>query len=204
MDIQRQTMAWADFKAALDKKNPNPQMTETAADYCVWFDEGFSCYYCAITKGSEDAADFEATWKAACNWAVGVRQYPWATSDFDFAADGFTATLTEWTDNHADGWFKIEEDGLYMNGGEMFVFDGFVKGDWAEMAIADKDGVAYPAGTVIKEWIKRRYLSPDGACECNTPYAGKPPKNFYVRVRYHRVDSNNRTIAVNLNLHRAI
>lgn len=201
-------LTWADFKdTCITKKNLTCQYFATEKSYELFGQDGDYLWAYTILKTapkSDEQVDFEDNHEANFNWATGVRQYPWATSDFDFAADGFTAVLTEWTDNHADGWFKIEEDELYMNGGMMFVYDGFVKGDWAEMAIVDKDGITFPPGTVIKEWIKRRYLHPDGTCECMTPYAGKPPAGFYIRVRYHRVDSGNRTIAVNFNLHKAI
>jgi len=207
---------WAEFEnTCITIKNLTCQYRDQNGRYELFGPEdGMFIWTYTIIKQeprSEEQADFEDNHKANFNWRVGVRQYPWSTSDFDYAGDGFQAELTEWTDNHADAYFKIEEDKIYMNGGEMFVYAGFVKGDWAEMAIADKDGIipeayraAYPNWPVIKSWIKRKNLHPDGTCDCNTPYAGNPPKDMYIRVRYHRADSANRTIAVNFNLHKAI
>jgi hypothetical protein len=216
--IQHVRLQWSgedQFKALLIKKNPSPQCFLENGFYVVWFDEILTRYSCALKYEADpqegsDLKDFLDNWKALCNFAAGWRPYAFACGDFDYAGDGTPTTeLTEWTqgvgnDSYADLWFKIPEAGLYLNGGEFFIYTGHVKGDWAEMAVVDKDGVYYPAGTVLKNWIRRRNLRPDGTCECNTPYAGQPPVNVYIRVRLHRADTGNRTVAANFNLHKAI
>lgn len=207
---------WPDFKAWYIAKNPNAQYKMSETQYHVYAWDGPDYAECVLYRAppypigvdeGDNATwleDFEANYKSACNWAIGVRPYAFCTSDFEFAADGVFGVLSEWTDNHADLWLKIEEANLYLNGGTLFIYAGFVAGDYASMAIVDKDGVYYPAGTVLKEWVKKRYPKPDGTCELQTPYAGKPLINTYVRCRVTRADSSNRTVAMNLNLHRAI
>ena len=210
MSVILELSTWTQFKnLCILTKNLNCQFTEDATRYDFYGpDANNLTWHTSIMKSeprNEDQIDFEDNHKTSFNWAIGNRPYPFSTSDFDYAGDGILSTvLSEWEDNHSDAWFKIEDSGLYMNGGEMFVYDGFVKGDWAEMAIVDRDGIVLPPGTVIKSWIKKKSLRPDGTCECDTPYAGNPPVGFYIRVRYHRVDSNNRTIAANFRLHKAI
>ena len=76
---------------------------------------------------------------------------------------------------------------------------------WAEMAIVDHDNIlGYGVDTVLKTWIISSYPASDGKCEIQTPYAGNPPKDMYIRVRIHRTGSETFSVAVNLNFHKAI
>jgi hypothetical protein len=224
-------MTYANFKAICGpaKKNLAWQYEEYADRFEIWARDGGDRYETTIYKSnaavdgidkeqeSANLADFETNFKALSNWATGSRLYPFATGDFDHAANRIpVTTITEWTsgdgeDSYADLFFKIDEADIYMDGGELFCYSGFAAGDWAEMFIMDKDGVYSPAGTILKTWVYGKNLGPHyqagmGHCHCDTPYAGNPPNGVYLAVRYHRSPSSggNRQVGVNFKLHRAI
>ena len=210
--------SWASFKEiCIARKNLNCQYAEAEAYYDLYGPDSAAILWCySIAKKLPDGADnpdcldFVANNKDAFNWVIGDRPYPFSTSDFDHAANRIPVTsITEWTDDHADLFFKIDEVKLYMNGGELTCYEGFIAGDWAEMFIMDKDGAYYPQGSILKQWVYGKNLQPGvqagvGVCHCNTPYAGNPPINTYLCVRYHRADSNSRVLGANFELHRAI
>jgi len=219
-------MTYADLTDIVSKKNLAWQYSDDPSYYVVFAVDSGIRYECTIYKtgheaegvdtelNAENLADFLANIEPNANWAIGQRPYPFATGDFDYSGNRIpVTTITEWTsvegDSYADLWFKIAASNLYMNGGELIMYSGFVPGDWAEMALADKDGAYSPAGTVLKSWVRGKNLHPGpqagtALCHCNTPYAGHPPINVYVRVRIHRADSGNRVVGVNLELHEAI
>lgn len=200
------------FKSLVKKKNPSVQYILGGGHYTVWFDEILTRYSCSIPyvetpEEGSDQKDFEDNYKAACNFAAGWRPYPFATGDFDFAGDKAGGVLNSWTDNVATFSYKILDHFMYLNGGKLIVFSGYAAQDWAAMKMVDVDGVYYPAGTVLKTWIPGWYISPSGSygiCECDTPYAGNPPKDVYIVVYYHRADSSDKVVGLNLRLHKAI
>jgi len=185
------------------KKNLNNQFTEDTFGYDLYGpDSNGLTWHIRILKNSDDATDFVANRKAAFNFAIGIRSYSFSTSDFDFQRKGVFATVNT---TEFDIFVKVWDDNLYLNGGTMYCGTGFTFGDWAEMAIVDHDNLlGYGVDFVLKTWILSSYPAPDGKCEITTPYAGKPPENMYIRVKYHRTGSADIPVVVNLNFHKAI
>lgn len=210
-------MTYADLKALIAKKNLTWQYEDTPMVRRVFAYDGPLLLETKIFTGDPswpdgftderkaaelaNLADFNVNHETASNWAIGERPYPFATGDFDFARDGVFDIVTS---DEFDLWLKIWDTGLYLNGGFMYCGVGFSFGTWAEMAIVDKDGEYYPAGTVLKSWVRRSYPAPDGKCDVTTPYAGNPPVNTYLRVRVHRKDPVDFPVAINFNIHKAI
>jgi len=203
---QIELSSWASFKdVCITRKNLNCQFAETEKEYILYGPDSASLLWVyrlakAESRG-EEQIDFEDNHKTAFNWAIGDRPYPFSTSDFDLARDGVFGVLTP-SENKL--YYKIEEPGLYMNGGTMYCGDGFTFGDWAEMAIVDHDNLlGQGADFVLKQWVKKSYPAKDGKCEINTPYAGNPPQGMWIMITLHMQGTSVPT-AVNLNLHRAI
>jgi len=210
-------MNWPEFKAWVTAKNPAVQFREDAIKYRVFAWDGPDYNECEIFKDSPSRVnfspeqvdqntswreDFETNYKADSNWAIGSRAYPFATGDFDFQRKGMFNTVTT---SEYDMFMKVWDDHLYLNGGTLYCGTGFTFGDWAEMAIVDHDNLlGYGVDFVLKTWILSSYPDPTGKCEIITPYAGNPPKNFYIRVKYHRIGEATVPVAVNFNFHKAI
>lgn len=120
---------------------------------------------------------------------------------FDYAEDGVKATATKNSTTDID--FKVTGDAEYVQGGQI-IFENAAWGDYITAQVVDVDNVlGYGAGTVLNEYIKKRYLHPDlKHSELEVPYAGKVPQNCYLRIKYVSVgtvlDVN---VAVNYSLH---
>lgn len=122
-------------------------------------------------------------------------------SGFDYAENGnkFTATKNSTTDHD----FKITGSATWLSGGEL-IYQNAVWGDYIEAQIVDVDNVlGYGAGTVLKHYIKKRYLHPDVKyVDLSLDYAGKIPQNTYLRIKYHSVGTVlDVDFAVNYHLH---
>lgn len=144
-----------------------------------------------------------------------MRTDAFAQQDYDARFNGIP--LTEITSNPYDLWFQVPDDGLHLNGGELFGQDILI-GDWIEARIVDRDGVVlvppeyggdgvvcFPAGTVFKTWVLRRNVPPSFPLDLTTPYAGNPPKNVMVCITYHKMSATvNPKVCVNLDFHKRI
>ena len=120
--------------------------------------------------------------------------------EFDYHGDGVIGTATKNTTTNID--FKVGHNKCYVNGGEI-IFKDANWGDYIKVEVVDKDGVAYPAGTVLKTYIPKRYLHPDiGKADLNVPYAGHIPNGIYLRVKYTSTSTTTDVkVAVNYWLH---
>lgn len=211
-------MTYADLKAIIAKKNLAWQYDEDADKISVWALDGIARYGCElwkigkeagginVTQNAADLAEFNANYKSVSNYAIGHRSYAFATGDFDFAGDGVLASVPKGTLANID--YKILSsafpNGVYLNGGEMMTQNA-VLGDWIDVAIVDKDSVTYPAGTILKTYIRKWYVDPVKSLSVKTPYAGLIPASMYIRIRYTSVGTVlDPQVAINYFLHRAI
>lgn len=195
---------WPDFKdRCIVRKNLAIQLLESETEYQIWAYEGPDKYECTISKLSppeSNQVDFEDNWKSKCNWATGVRSYPFASGDFDFLGDGMFDTCLAGQVKEID--YEFTED-LYVNGG-MIVLEGSVLGDWIEVH------VIHPVYGTVKTYIKKRYVpsspagSPSPVMEVKTPYAGFIPAGLKLRFKYHSTGIVPVKIGVNYDLHKAI
>ena len=120
---------------------------------------------------------------------------------FDYAEDGMVGTATKNTTTDLD--FKVTGAKEYVQGGQL-LFQNAAWGDYITAQVVDVDNVlGYGAGTVLNEYIKKRYVHPDiGKSELEVPYAGLIPQNTYLRIKYTSVGtSTDVNIAVNYSLH---
>lgn len=122
------------------------------------------------------------------------------TDEFDYHGDGVIGTATKESTTNID--FKVEDNNCIVDGGEI-IFKDATWGDYIKVEVVDKDGISYPAGTVLKTYIPKRYLHPDiGKSDLNVPYAGHVPNGMYIRVKYTSVGTvNDVKVAINFWLH---
>lgn len=205
---------WATWKAlCVTTKNLNNQYVETDDNYSIIGPDANNINWIVVLNkkladGSTnpDATDFETNVKPACNFAVGTRTYPFASSDFLFEGNGVSFTAAANGATASD--FKIStagDPGLYINGGDLFT-NGSKVGDYVQVQVVDVDNIlGYGAGTVLNEWVSKWYVDPKGGQSVMTPYAGKIPGGLYLRLIYHNTNlATTVAVAVNYHLHKPI
>jgi hypothetical protein len=120
---------------------------------------------------------------------------------FDYAEDAVLGTATKNTTTDVD--YKVTDAQIYVQGGQI-LFQNAVWGDYITAQVVDKDNVlGYGAGTVLNEYIAKRYIHPDlKKSELEVPYAGEVPQNCYLRIKYTSVGtSTDVDVAINYKLH---
>lgn len=149
--------------------------------------------------------DFENNYKTNSNYAIGVRAYPFATPDVQFAGEGVSGVALK--NATTDIWIKLA-NAFYLSGGEYFTV-GSVAGDTLQVDVVDKDGIYYPAGTVLVSpaYMKSWNIPPaDGALfKFERSYSAKPPANVYLRFRYTSIGTvNDVKFYANIYLHKPL
>lgn len=56
---------------------------------------------------------------------------------------------------------KIENKSRFLFGGNVLIDNNAIFGDYFTFQIVDVDGIYYPAGSVLSEYIPKRYVKPD-------------------------------------------
>lgn len=139
-----------------------------------------------LTDGSDAASysDYQANVAPLCNKQAGTPVQPFAVPSFDFKGGGLQFTA----DSNGDtvGYYKINvatTTSLSIIGGNLYTV-GMKMGDTVSLSVVDKDGVYYPAGTVVKAYVTGWNVSPTGDQGINTPYGIKIPGGLYIAVKY--------------------
>lgn len=122
------------------------------------------------------------------------------SKSFDYAEDAVIGVATKNAVTDID--FKITKPDMNLNGGNI-LYRGAVWGDHIRAVVVDKDGAYYPAGTVLKTYIYKRYLHPTiESSEIALPYVGYIPPNLYLRITFTSTGTvNDVDVAVNYYLH---
>jgi hypothetical protein len=96
-------------------------------------------------------------------------------------------------------WEEKFNANLLLCGGRYDIGPDAADGDYLEMEVVDKDGILFPAGTVLKKFVDHEYVSPNGHWELLTNDGALIPAGIYVRVRYVSVGSVGVTIRPSYN-----
>lgn len=231
---------WADFKdICIVKKNLNLQCEEAEGSWHIVGPDGNNINWeidlpkllpdpqsPGQTIPNPDVADFIATVKPACNFAIGARSYASATGDFQADDDSMSGTFLKAEDAQTpkitDLYYKFDHL-LRVSGGEYWT-TGAQRGDKVQVDIVDKDGVItmpdyvadiyqvphgtkFPAGSVLNAYIRSRRLCPvdNQIRSFQRAYWGSPPVNSYLRVRGVIANTvNDVTFDLNIFLHKPI
>lgn len=203
---------WTQFKATcIALKNLNNQYVDLGSNYRLIGPDSNSLNWILelpklLPDGSPnpDAVDFIANYSSAFNYAIGDRQYPFSTSDYEFMPGRAGPDTCPAGESKAI-FFKIVEN-CRLNGGKLITDGNAAFGDWVEMACVDHDNLlGYGVDFVLKAWVPSWGVDWK-ACseEISTPYAGAPPTLMYLRAIYHSVGASPVGFSVNYRLHRPI
>ena len=176
-------ITWTDLKALITKKRAAVQYEEKDLYYCVWIVDGADEYMTKIKKSdpaSSDQTDFETNYQPKANEKTAIQTTPFAAGKVEFDGRGSKGTVTAGLIENVD---YLVTDEMLINGGLIYFHNG-VAGDTFTCQIVDKDGVYYPAGTVLKQWITDWNVFPNIKQDLTTPQAGTIPALVYLRVVY--------------------
>jgi len=213
------SIKWADLKTL---KNANSwqlyyieqkNLAEVVDSYIVVTGNVNNQYHtkCQLT----DKTDFETNFKSASTKVdlipeaisqieeVGkteiVQITPFSSNAVEFKGKGVKGTATKEATTDID--LKITEGSL-INGGLLYTNNAVV-GDKFTCQVVDKDGIYYPAGTVLNEWITNWYAMPNTKMDLTTPQAGAIPANVYLRIKYTSIGTvNDVDVIVNYKLNK--
>ena len=101
----------------------------------------------------------------------------------NFRGTGISGTATAGISTNID--YQLPEDRLIM-GAYSILFD-HVLGDHMDVQVIDKDGVYYPAGTVLNQFVTGWYVATDVQTQrgMEAPYPAKLLQGLYIRLIYH-------------------
>lgn len=210
-------MIYSDLKAIIARKNLAWQHDDLEDRYNLFaVDPGGMRYEAtafkpnAVVVGIDpvqeaaNVADFETNYKDHSNFAIGVRTYPFSTSDMQFAGEGFSGVAAHGA--QTDLFFKLA-NGYYLTGGDYWTI-GAAAGDLFQVDVVDKDGLYAPAGTVLVSpaYMKAWNVLPKDSTliKFERTYAGKPPPGVYLRFRYTSVGGADVNFFCNLYLHKPL
>jgi hypothetical protein len=213
--------SWTDWKEVKVTKELKTQFDESELKYLIYGYDGPEVHFCEIYKGDvpaeviaagysqvqndADKAEFEADYKDSANASLipNVVTY-FEKNDKDLKLCAASGTVDAGT-GEATLEFPVPgtpgtEEGRYINEGMAF-FDEAHAGDKVIAAeVYDKDGIAYPAGTVLKSYVddeqdssKQCWFIPTkrGFVEVETLAGyGFIPAGFYLRVKAKKAAGN--------------
>ena len=124
-----------------------------------------------------------------------------AAPDLNFRGKGISATVTKNTTQNID--YKLPEDREFDE--VVIILKNQDFGDKIDLQFVDKDGVYYPAGTVLATFFYDYHVASDVQNQgiLKVDYTGTLVKDLYLRFRYYSVGTvNDVEFAANLFLHK--
>jgi hypothetical protein len=111
-----------------------------------------------------------------------------------------TSVITIPANSSATVYTQIAES-RKIDGGEI-VTSAFSFGNWGKMWVEDKDGVYYPAGTILDTFVGGWYLNPSNFTTILLAYPACIPAGLYVGIECYNVGDSDISFAANLYLHK--
>lgn len=133
---------------------------------------------------------------------------PTRNDDFDSKSLQFNATGNHGTAAHGTATnidFLVSQD-MIMTGGTL-ILKGQCFGDTVDQQVVDVDGVYYPAGTVLRQFVTDWNVADDVQIQGGIVVAGYPAKilsGLYIRLIYHSTCGTDVNVAVNYLLHKVL
>lgn len=183
---------WQSLKTLITAKGIYPQFVEDDENiYVLYSDSGFQIQS-IIPKISEDADEFDATYRALSNQPIRGPQLVNTTFVPRFQASDSVVSCTTGVETDVD--YKVTED-FNIYGGEIIVEDARI-GDYFRVYVYDVDSIIPEADRatqavdwpIVAEIVEKRYIRPEATSsiisvdirEILSPIAA----NLYIRVAY--------------------
>jgi len=121
----------------------------------------------------------------------------------NFNGNGVLGTATAGTATNID--FKLTEDDL-ITGASFLLLSGANIGDYIDFQVVDRDGVYYPAGTLLSQFCTNWYVSTDKQTQDvpEIPYPAKVLSGLVLRLVYNSTGTSAVKVAVNYHLHKVM
>lgn len=140
--------------------------------------------------------------------AQAVVSDPFSASRYRFSGD--RARLVDGTPYKAQPGSTVNCDfkltaNRKINGGSLIAISA-QPGDWFSAEVCDVDNLlGYGAGVTLDTFINGWWVFPDKAMRLELPYGSDIAAGLYIRLVYHAAaGGSERTVLVNLNLHRKL
>lgn len=177
-------VGWAELKAFADARGLSIQYVDLGVKYALAAFDGIFALHCEINKSSDDAADFDANYKANGNKPVKQRSYNNLGEDdrFSFFGKAFSFTAIK---NISTTYDFLLDQAYALKGGSFYSEDS-IPGDYIKCQIVDVDNVlGYGAGFVVAEYIDKWYVYALQQIHINNEFVGvMPVSGLYFRVVY--------------------
>lgn len=123
-----------------------------------------------------------------------------AAPDLNFRGKGIEQTITAGQTQNVD--YLITEAREFDE--IVIILKDHVFGDKADLQFVDKDGVAYPAGTVLATFFYDYYFAEDQQNQgiLKVDYTGTLVAGFYLRLKYYSTGGTDVKVKANLFLHK--
>lgn len=197
---------WTSFKALIDSKQEYPQFVENDEYVFLAYVEGGFHVECHLHKiiDSTSVAEFDSGYRASSNRPVTAKPaaFPEASGfRARFQGQYFEAPHSTTTD--LDLQIASEK---HINGVTIWA-KNTGEGDSAKFQVVDKDGLYYPAGTVLEEFVTDWQIPPHEAGTpavintVTTPFRAKIVAGLYVRIKYTATGTPASSRKLGINLH---
>jgi hypothetical protein len=208
------TLSYSNFKAIATQKAFDWQVVESDSSYQIWGYDGSDCYSTYIyrvdphvpgldfTVEQANATDFEANYKADTNKPITPIVVTQPNNNFMLQGDAVMSEVPAGATGHnVDLPVGGAGGPSFWLGGCEYWAHGAAVGDWCEFQIVDKDDLlGYGAGTVLKQYVFRRYIPDNVVRTIKSEAPGEIPGGLYLRVVYHSVGTTNPKFLINYDL----
>lgn len=185
-------LSWNKIKPIIDAKSISIQWIDLGDRYWIHAVDGSFTLECMLHKTIEptETADFEANYKPSGNKKIsitdqsGIKEPKEHRARLVGIANGIatknTTTDFDWQMQQL-AWLGTNKvsyfDGVQYHGGNA------VDGDTVTFQVVDKDGLSYPAGTVLEEFATNWGVTPDTDAIIRL-FKSKMSPGFYIRCKY--------------------
>lgn len=206
------TLGWSEFKNFITSNELGYKIIELDKDYKLvakddWFEA--ICYIQKTDPVNADQLDFETNYKSLGNKKLSGPIHTFGLSEggtlrarligiFNQPVQNSGTTNLDWKIPQSSYGYPAVNKQSYMDGIEYFAEDSKV-GDHITLQVIDKDGVYYPAGTVLDEFGTNWGILPNQSTI--KLYKAKLIPGLYIRVSYTSTGTTDINFICNLFRH---
>ena len=203
-------ITWSMMKSFVSQRGISLNYAEFDNEYyIVGVDDSlqFSCTLLKDATDTTDLDDFEANYKPTANKRLSTYEISGVANPKGMRArlvGSHFINLTAGQVTNVD-WqipqltFGGENKTSYFDGVEYYSANSKI-GDTVTFQVVDKDGILYPAGTVVEEFATGLYVIPDQR-DAFILYKAKLVPGLYIRVVYTSTGASNVDLICNLMRH---